>query len=228
METMTSTDIPRRLYKSRRNRMIDGVCGGVAEYFDVDPTIVRIVWVLVTLMAGTGLLLYIAAMIIIPVNPEVVTPTPKVKSGDNRRFWGVLLILAGAAFLLINLGLASGFHWWSLSSSVVLPLLLITVGGFLIFVHSRKGHDQTPGSASESSDAAASAAGARYKELRRSSTDKKLFGVCGGIAAYFNVDSTIVRILYICVVIASAGWALLLYILLALLMPEERPAHSVS
>ena len=48
-------------------------------------------------------------------------------------------------------------------------------------------------------------------------------GVCGGIAAYFGVDSTIVRILYVCIVIASAGWALLLYILLVLLMPEDRP-----
>jgi phage shock protein C len=67
----------------------------------------------------------------------------------------------------------------------------------------------------------------QFRELRRSVKDKKLFGVCGGIAAYFNVDSTIVRILYICLVIASFGWGLLLYIILVLLMPEERPSAQV-
>lgn len=238
MET-TTTEIPRKLYKSRRDRMIDGVCGGIAEYFDVDPTIVRIVWILVTLMGGTGLLLYIAGMIIIPANPDVApvtaSPAPS-RSGDNRRFWGVMLILGGATILLINLGWYAGFHWWAFSRSVVLPLLLIGVGGFLIFIHTRKTRELPPAPA-ESSSAAASAGGEsvptapeplRYKELRRSVKDKKLFGVCGGLAAYFNVDSTIVRILYICLVIASSGWGLLLYILLVLLMPEERPAASTT
>jgi phage shock protein C len=234
----TQTDIPRKLYKSRRDRMIDGVCGGIAEYFDVDPTIVRIVWILVTLMGGTGLILYIAGMIIIPVNPDIAPLTsssvPPVRTGDNRRFWGIMLILAGATFLLINLGWYAGFHWWAFSRSVVMPLLLIGVGGLLIYIHSRRGSAAPAAMAADGSSAAdagvpvGGADGVRYKELRRSTRDKKLFGVCGGLAAYFNVDSTIVRILYICLVIASSGWGLLLYILLALLMPEERPMTSTT
>ncbi len=224
MET-TTTDIPRKLYKSRRDRMIDGVCGGIAEYFDVDPTIVRIVWILVTLMGGTGLVLYIAGMIIIPANPDTnavpTGSTSPVLSGDRRRFWGVMLILAGATFLLINLGWYAGFHWWTFSRSVLLPVLLIGVGGFLMFIHSRRGQE-IPSAPGAPEGAPASAV--QFKELRRSVKDKKLFGVCGGIAAYFNVDSTIVRILYICLVIASFGWGLLLYIILVLLMPEERPS----
>lgn len=230
MDTMTN-DIPRKLYKSRRDRMIDGVCGGIAEYFDVDPTIVRIVWVLVTLMGGTGLLLYIAGMIIIPANPEIApvmaagTPAP-APAGDRRRFWGVMLILAGATFLLINLGWYAGFHWWSFSRSVVLPILLICAGGFLIYIHSQKGTvvPPAPFAGIPGTEPDAPPAPVQFKELRRSAKDKKLFGVCGGIAAYFNVDSTIVRILYICMVIASFGWGLLLYIILVLLMPEERPS----
>ncbi|MBI3190059.1 MAG: PspC domain-containing protein, partial [Ignavibacteriales bacterium] len=50
---------PRRLFKSRRDKMIDGVCGGIAEYFEIDPTIVRILWVLITLAGGSGIFLYI-------------------------------------------------------------------------------------------------------------------------------------------------------------------------
>lgn len=60
----------KRLYLSRKNRMIGGVAGGIAEYFDVDPTIVRIVLLLLLLPGGAGLFAYIAAMIIIPEAPK--------------------------------------------------------------------------------------------------------------------------------------------------------------
>ena len=59
----------KRLYKSSVNCMLCGVCGGIAEYFDIDPTLVRLVWVLITLAAGAGLLLYIIAAIIMPREP---------------------------------------------------------------------------------------------------------------------------------------------------------------
>lgn len=59
----------KRLYKSNQNKMIDGVCGGIAEYFGVDPTVVRLLWVLFSLMGGSGILAYIIAALIIPRNP---------------------------------------------------------------------------------------------------------------------------------------------------------------
>lgn len=57
----------KRLYRSTKDKILGGVCGGVAEYFDVDPTIVRLIWILLTLAWGAGLLLYIIAWIIVPV-----------------------------------------------------------------------------------------------------------------------------------------------------------------
>lgn len=59
----------KKLYKSNQNKMIDGVCGGIAEYFGIDPTVVRLVWALFSLMGGCGILAYIIAAIIIPRNP---------------------------------------------------------------------------------------------------------------------------------------------------------------
>ena len=84
---MDTAAAPRRLYKSRRNRFIDGICGGIAEYFQVDPTIVRLLWVLVTLLGGSGIILYIVGMIVIPVNPEhVLSPFPPAgaTAGDRK------------------------------------------------------------------------------------------------------------------------------------------------
>ena len=56
----------KKLHKSSQNRMLAGVCGGVAEYLDVDPTVVRLIWVAATLAGGAGVLLYIAGAILMP------------------------------------------------------------------------------------------------------------------------------------------------------------------
>ena len=59
----------KKLYKSRDNKMIDGVCGGLGEYFGIDPTIVRLAWVLFSILGGSGVLAYLICLIIIPTNP---------------------------------------------------------------------------------------------------------------------------------------------------------------
>ena len=59
-------DERKRLYKSRNNKMICGVCAGTADYFNIDPSIVRVLWAVLALAAGTGVLAYIACAIILP------------------------------------------------------------------------------------------------------------------------------------------------------------------
>lgn len=59
----------KKLYRSRKNRYLAGVCGGLGEYLGIDPTIVRLLWVLFTLLYGAGLLGYIIAWLIIPQEP---------------------------------------------------------------------------------------------------------------------------------------------------------------
>ena len=61
----------KRLHRSKTNQMLSGVCGGIAEYFNIDPTIVRIGFVLFTLAGGCGILAYIVASIVMPAE-EVV------------------------------------------------------------------------------------------------------------------------------------------------------------
>jgi phage shock protein PspC (stress-responsive transcriptional regulator) len=63
----------KRLYKSRKERVISGVAGGMAEYFEVDPTLVRLAWVLVA-FSGVGVLAYIVAALIIPDAPYTTAP----------------------------------------------------------------------------------------------------------------------------------------------------------
>ncbi len=60
----------KRLYKSNENKMLDGVCGGIGEYFGMDPTLIRLAWVLFCALGGSGVIAYLLAAIIIPRRPE--------------------------------------------------------------------------------------------------------------------------------------------------------------
>ena len=61
----------KKLYKSRSDKKLCGVCAGVANFFGLDPTIVRLIWVLAVLLAGCGVVLYIAAALVVPEEPIV-------------------------------------------------------------------------------------------------------------------------------------------------------------
>jgi phage shock protein C len=64
------SDTVKRLYRSREERMLAGVCGGLGSYFAVDPTLVRVLFVLFGLVVGGGILAYLILWILIPLEPE--------------------------------------------------------------------------------------------------------------------------------------------------------------
>lgn len=127
----------KRLYLSD-DKKIGGVCGGIAEYFNIDPTIVRLLWILLTLANGVGILLYLIALFVIPESPYSGEPKPEViiervrdtfsgHHGQNSaaRSFGIVLIIIGAAILLAKF---IPFISWT----VFVSLALIGVGLFLI------------------------------------------------------------------------------------------------
>ena len=62
----------KKLFRSRSERWLAGVCGGIGDYFDIDATVIRILFILFGLVFGSGLLFYIILWILIPLEPEVV------------------------------------------------------------------------------------------------------------------------------------------------------------
>ena len=68
----------RKIYRSRVNKKICGVCGGIAEYFDTDPTIIRIIWIFASLALGSGLLAYIICAFVMPDKPKDSVKEAKV------------------------------------------------------------------------------------------------------------------------------------------------------
>jgi phage shock protein C len=62
-------DMEKRLYRSRNDRKLAGVCGGIAEYYGWDPTLVRVAWIVLTLLGGSGILIYLIMWLVMPESP---------------------------------------------------------------------------------------------------------------------------------------------------------------
>ena len=108
--------MPKKLYKSKEDRVIAGVAGGLGEYFEIDPVIIRVLFVVALLAGGGGFIAYVILMIVMPEENEVNSETKKEikedgkkveKSADNRRITkqvnytaGFVLMAAGVLLLL--------------------------------------------------------------------------------------------------------------------------------
>ncbi len=218
-----TTDV-KRLYKSSTDKMLGGVCGGVAEYFQVDSTLVRLAFIFLLFLGGSGFLLYLVGLIIMPRNPAepAGAKPPPEKKVEAGKIWGIVLISVGALIFLSNIGFPFWHDWWHLPWGIALPLILVAAGIALLL--SRKGAGGGAAPAGEGQFVKPSGNGST--RLFRSRTDSKLFGICGGIGTYLNTDPTIVRILFIIATFASAGLMILLYLIMAIVVPLEAPAAA--
>lgn len=78
--------VSKRLYRSRKERRLAGVCGGVADYLGVDPTLLRMLWVIFAVAGGPGVLLYLIMAVVVPEEPEFVqAAAEKAKHSDFVR-----------------------------------------------------------------------------------------------------------------------------------------------
>lgn len=116
----------RTLYRSRSNKMIAGVCGGIGEYFNIDPTIIRILWVLCS-FSGIGILAYFVAAIIIPDEGSTAVHSSGEWSGSKN----ANVVIGGILVVLGVLLIARHFLRW-FDSGIVWSLIFIAGGIFII------------------------------------------------------------------------------------------------
>lgn len=209
-------DKNKRLYRSKSDRFISGVCGGIADYFEIDSNIVRIIFVILSFAGGMGIILYLAGFIILSENPgEEEIPDRKI---NGSLLIGLVLIVIGGIFLLREIGMFHYFNLFDISLATVWGILLIGIGIVLLFQAKRQtvGGDQAGKKATE-----------QKKKIYRSRSDKMLAGVCGGIGTYFQVDPSFIRIGWVLATLFSGGLGILVYILLIIIFPEE-PAGEMD
>ena len=212
-----------KLYRSATDKMVGGVCGGLGDYFNVDPTVIRIVWVVIALISfpaglAIGGIAYGAAMMIMPRNPDEVSlmeteslethePPPERDIQSNGLVWGIVLILLALVFLSSTDMLPFHMHWRG--GGTIIPLAIIGIGVYLMFKYRPDMVEKFKTFSGE-------------RRLYRSATDKKLFGVCGGFADSFRIDPTLVRLGWALGTMLSGGAGIPIYMVMAFILPVGR------
>ena len=211
----------KQLKRSPVNRILAGVCGGLGEYLNVDPLFIRLAWVLMVLAGGFGILLYIAWIFIVPLGTSTEV---RMEVERNHSLFGAILggglVLLGVSLLLDEwhiFDLDLFFDWsWRFAG----PMLLI-VGGAYLITRRRSGMEQQA-TAAEPSEASENPE-PRTPRFRKSRVQRKLFGVCGGLAEYFDVDPTLVRLGAAGVTLAAPPFGIICYLALAIIAPTAEP-----
>lgn len=200
---------PRKLVCSIHNRMLFGVCGGLAQYFKINSAVIRLIAIILFFPFGLGAMIYIILAFVIPTqrgDSELPPFEEKLIRYEKKLFTGWFFISAGIVILLNNISTISLINFSRFFENKFFPFLLIALG-LLLFTKDNKLTEEVMNSTEP-------------KKLTLSN-DKKIFGICGGIAEYLNVDPTIVRILWVVFLFASFGMALILYIVLKFIIPPK-------
>lgn len=141
-DVQAAIEEPRRLRRSRHDRLVAGVCGGLAEYFGLNAAVYRIIFVALTLVGGTGLLLYAAAALVMPVEGSDESLAAQGLREHRDRPWLViglgLLVLAGVFFL------SGPQHvFWPVAGGIW--LLALVAGGLIVWWEVSHRDPQTTG-----------------------------------------------------------------------------------
>jgi len=236
----TYHETTKRLTRSSKGKVFGGVCGGLADYLDIDPVLVRVLFVGLTLISGGafGVLLYLIGWIIIPLDTGVVSMSSDGRGSrmSGRRMLGVLLVIVGAIVLLAS---ALPFAWYFSEAQIIGPLFLIIAGIVLIVWKREADAKDTAFSAykteeprMESNMSSASEpyrtehASTTPRRLYRLEKDRKIAGICSGLGEYFNIDPTIIRIFWIMLILIG-GSGILLYLIMWLVMPLKVDPNPV-
>jgi phage shock protein PspC (stress-responsive transcriptional regulator) len=114
---------PRRFERSSTDRLIGGVCGGLGRYFNIDPTLVRIGMVALALLGGTGLIVYAAALVLVPSDGEVVAGPNDTRDRAIAVGLAILLTIVGFSFGLFGLGVGGA----------IFPIAFLAVAGLAVW-----------------------------------------------------------------------------------------------
>ena len=232
----------RMLYRSPSDKLIGGVCGGLAEYLGWNPVFIRVAWVVATFATwGGGMLAYILLALFLPVGNNTVgqVKAPALELSQKGMTWAAgLLIGLGGLWLLANLGILPGMWrgFWGLVGVLFWTLLLIGAGYLLLRANSEKDIDQEMRNAASKVKGAFDGklpSGQQVKSgftslrsnlpLQRSSTNRVLLGVCGGLGEKYGIDANLIRLIWAAFALGTMGMGALLYFVVGLLPHWSQP-----
>ena len=228
------------LYRHPTAKLVGGVCGGLADYLGLDATLVRILWVVMTLVtSGGGFLAYLALWLLLPVGTAQAGQQRPAALQLNERSLSraaILLMTLGGLWLLSNVGILPWLWdaFWGVVRIFFWPALLIGAGYLLLRstgqrdLHVDWGNvrerwqTRMNGKMPSKADVKDSLHQVKQRiPFKRSRRNRVFMGVCGGLGQRFGIDANLVRLIWAAFSIGSIGMGVLVYIAVGLLLPEE-------
>lgn len=210
-EENTKQDLPsiKKLERSKTDVIISGACAGIANFLNIEPSIIRLISILSLLLGDWIILIYFAAVLIIPEekNPKQLSAVEKEKL--NRTNWrtviGGMMMAYGINLGFFYLGFMRTSQLFLLHDSFFQNVIFVAFG---IFFMLQKSEAQNYFLQNE-------------EKLFRSNKDKIFLGVCGGLGKYLKVDSASLRIIIVITTLLSFGILAIGYFILALTTKSE-------
>jgi phage shock protein C len=218
-----NSDEVKKLYRSKIDRIFAGVCGGIAEYFNIDVTIIRVITLILFFFKGIGIFFYLICLIAMKENPEQSAADRK-ETQNTAIYWGIGLVLLGLSMIphwRWNHWSFNPFGWhlfdpWFFDWDVFWPVIIILFGVLYLIHILRRGKE---GDAIKKTT----------DKFCRSRSDKVIGGVCGGIATHLKIDPVIVRIGWVVLSLATKFLlGIIVYILCMIIFPEETIKSTVG
>lgn len=197
---------PKRLRRSNENKILLGVCGGIAEYLDFSPVIVRFFFMLTILIGGWGIIFYFIVALFIPKKIELVAQTSpnldEINYSNKRFIWGAVFILVGFYFIIDTYGIIQYFSFAGIPPQIFWAVAAIATGIYIFITRDLKVN-----------------CAERKMIFTRSKIDRRFMGVCGGFAKYLQVDSNLIRMIWLIISFSTLGLAILIYLIIAFYIP---------
>lgn len=200
------------LSKSNYNKIILGVCGGMGEYFSIEPVFFRLMFLFSILMGGWGIIIYLIAALLMPKNKEQNEiddeQIEKIQKSNNVTLIAGVILLAGLYIIFDDFGYFNFLSRIGIPSEFILVLLIGVIIFFLFSLHIPvKETKELP-------------AGFSRK------TGNALFGgVCSGFAAYLGVSPTIMRLITVFLSFITLGFPVLIYLYFLASVPKENKSE---
>ncbi|VAX24625.1 hypothetical protein MNBD_IGNAVI01-1725 [hydrothermal vent metagenome] len=201
-------DVPyekKRLLRSKDNRIFFGVCGGLAEYYEVSKTLVRLLFAIAVMFGGLGAAVYLILLVFTPSKDpkEKIEISHRAQHKNAKALFGIVLITVGLYSIILPT------NFFPLAFIVYIPMkaiapIIFLAAGVWIQKYYRSGKNEN-----------------LEHKFYRPTRGRLLMGVCAGLAEYLGAYVIVVRLLFVVFAFATMGIGVLLYFLIAYLSKQK-------
>ena len=199
-------DVPyvkKQLLRPKNDRIFLGVCSGLAKYYEVSKTLVRLLFAMASILGGLGVVIYFLVFLFTSAESEEGKTNYRIQHKNAKILFGISLIIIGFYSIIFPTNYFPIAFFIYVPMKIIAPIILL-IAGVWIQKYYRSRVDENS-----------------QHKFQKATNGKLFLGVCAGLAEYFGAYVIVVRLLFVIFAFATMGIGVLLYLLIAYLSKQE-------